>query len=220
MLTVLFAGFLGIVASWWGLVLLVTYLFIIGALFEDDWWFRGFIFLAVPVGIAYLAGVVGVPSFTQLGLLFGGYFIAGAIWSIYKWIVFVKDLKRDLTKHIETGRFTNGKTGTAYMGQLTWAELDKEAKGKALYEFIVHGEGSKYIDFLSKDKVRDDLNVTPHLSTWGNRAKIFTWIMYWPFSVIKYVFERLLKDLVDWIIDSLKGIYNRIAEDIMKGLQI
>lgn len=198
----MFLALAAFLSGWIGLAVLVVYAFVIGALFEDDWWFRGLLFLAVPFGVAYGLGLASLPGLTEIGVYFGVYALVGVVWSFFKWILFCTDLKKLLKEKVSETK--------------NWTSLSNEEKGKALWGAIVF---SKFSPFIDRDAVVEKLNVAPHLGTWQNKAKVFNWIAYWPFSVINYIFDRLIRDLVDWVIESLKGIYNAIAANIMRGLQ-
>lgn len=44
-----------------------------------------------------------------------------------------------------------------------------------------------------------------------NKEQITTWIVFWPFSVIRYALESLLKDFFNGIIKMFTGWYDRIT---------
>jgi len=209
--------------SWVGIVVLLAYLFIISALFEDDWFFRGVLFLAVPVGIAIGIGAIGIPKWSQMGWIALFYLMIGIGWSFFRWIIFVYDLKKIVQKLISEGKTTLTKVdGDIKYIVKPWTELNKEQKVEILLDELSAKDysGYRFKDHLEDTQIRSNLNITPNISNWRAKVRVASWIMYWPFSVLNYAYNRLLKDLVDFIIEKMKGIYNLLAANIMKGLQI
>jgi hypothetical protein len=214
-------GVLGAVA------LVGAFLIVVGYFFEDDWYFKGFLALGLVGAYLWFRGSFEHLDWRLAGLYAGGYLASGIVWSLYKWVIFVSDLKKHIQEYMQqkfqvtrnkpnAHEFTRDfdKTQLTYV---KWAELTKEEKGSKLQN---HLSTTKYAEFLNVERVKEDLHVTPTLSTWTNKAKIVSWIVYWPLSVASYVFGRLLKDLIDFVIENLKGVYNLIAASIMKGLEI
>jgi hypothetical protein len=205
--------------SWIGLAILVVYLFVIAAWFEDDWWFKGLLFLALPILLAFEIGAIGFPGWANLGYLAVAYFLVGTVWSFFKWIILVTDLKKDVMKLMNPEvKHDNGKRGMDN-SMVVWADLDGRTKANHLWSNFFR-PGTKYYGFKQVTELEETLNITPNVSSVYAKARIFSWIAYWPLSTLKYVFERLLKDLVDFIIERLKGVYNLLAANIMKGFQV
>jgi len=234
-ITAALLGFAAIATSFWIFPLLIMYLFIVSIFFDDDWYFLGFFFLAIPLVLIYFslreAGSFEMPSWQTLIMSFGGYFVFGTAWSLYKWRVFVKDLRKAVESIVSTVKPTvwreveklvtlrNGETRKETdrsRVNVAWPELKTEEKGEYLSEVL----SSKFTEFLDKEKLKSELRLTPSIDHWKTKGKVFTWILYWPFSLVNYVFGRLIKDLIDSIIEQLKGVYNAIAAQVMKGLEV
>lgn len=205
-------GALAFLASWVGFAVLVLYLFIVSAIFKEDWWIRGFLFLAVPIGIAFGIGVIGVPSWAQAAWILGGYFVSGVIWSGFRWAIFVSDLRKVLEKIIASPHKPTRwlDLPPSDKGSWIWGQLDRE-KDYSNYYFSRH---------LDIDAAKYQANFVPNVSSWECKARLGSWILYWPFSALNYAYMRLLKDFVDFLIERLKGVYNAIATSIMSGLEI
>lgn len=226
-----FLAGLGFLFSWVGLAILLVYFVIVSALFEDDWWFKGFLFLAIPIGLFYgihyaTMGTLVLPTWTQAAYTVGGYLGIGFLWSFFRWMIFVTDLKKLILKvkakmydilvatGIGTGR-TVDPTPTE------WSALTDGKKGDILWNaFYMNRDysGNKFYYFFDKNEVEDNLKIIPSVSSWESKGYVFSWVVYWPFSSLNYAYNRLLKDLVDFIIERFKGIYNLIATYIMKGI--
>lgn len=50
----------------------------------------------------------------------------------------------------------------------------------------------------------------------GWKASIAAWILFWPFSVLRYIFGSAVIDFISSCIDKLKGRYDKITESIYK----
>lgn len=52
-----------------------------------------------------------------------------------------------------------------------------------------------------------------------HKFEISVWISWWPFSMLNYAILSLAKDLINFIIDQLAGVYNSISDSIFKDLE-
>lgn len=200
--------FFSFLTGWLGLVVLGIYFFVIAALFEDDWWFKGFLFLALPLAFAYGLGVIGIPDWKVAMYVVGGYLATGIAWSFPRYAILVSDIRKAVEKI---------KSSSA-----NWTTTPNSQKGDRL-RAILFGYGNKgrnLSDFLDADEIQRNLNVMPSVSSIEAKARIFSWVLYWPFSMLNYIYTRLLKDLIDFIVERMKGVYNLIAQQIMRGLEI
>lgn len=50
-----------------------------------------------------------------------------------------------------------------------------------------------------------------------NKANIASWIVFWPYSVIRYIIVSLLGDIFDRIFSWIKGIYESITDSYFKN---
>lgn len=51
---------------------------------------------------------------------------------------------------------------------------------------------------------------SPKIDRYKNR--IFGWILGWPFSMIWYVIDDIVKDIAKWVFESLRGVYEGISK--------
>lgn len=49
-----------------------------------------------------------------------------------------------------------------------------------------------------------------------NKQQITGWIIFWPFSVIRYFLGSLIKDLGDWVVARMTILYNKITHSQFK----
>lgn len=211
------AATLAFVFFGWPLVLFLAFLVIgIGITFKDeDFWWPLF-FIILPLVLLYFAGHISYPGWKALLAYVGYYLAVGIGWSFYKWVIFVRDLKKHVEAFIENSP-TKGFNIDREYKSISWANMTSEQKGETLW-----GECLCLSDFSTtlESKEVKKLNLIPSLSTGKNRTRVISWIVYWPFSVINYVFERLIRDILDWVVDVLKGVYNAVAKQIMRSVKI
>lgn len=107
------------------------------------------------------------------------YFVVGLMWSIYKWIVFVK---------FKNEYYLNEKDNIL---QKHWEDVIKQ-------ENIVNlGKRCKPL-------------ATEHKET------ITAWIIWWPFSVLRYLFRDFFVDIANWIFKLTSKIFDSITESVFK----
>lgn len=49
----------------------------------------------------------------------------------------------------------------------------------------------------------------PKVNQW--KESITSWILFWPFSILRYAFGTMLMDFMNAIVSRLKGLYDRIS---------
>lgn len=200
----------------WPLLVGFAVIFLIVAYdYKDEYGF-GLFWLAVFLGALHFAKMITLPTGWDILLWLGIYFAAGAVWSLYKWIMLIRRLKRTVEVFIASGPTWDFYENNARK-QLTWEQMTTVQRRDVLWRECICN--SEFYKILESEQVRQG-NLVPSLTGQYNRGKILDWIMGWPFSVLNYVFDKLLRDIAELIIDSLKGIYNTISEQILKGLRI
>ncbi len=206
-------AYLAFLVSWVGLGILGLYILVICILFEETWLVRGPIFLLIPLGIAMGLGVVGVPDWTTALAFIIGYILIGGGWSVFKWFRFCSKLKEIIEKYVASGTDQGYRT-------IEWNQLTTAEKGSALWTFLDRKYLSNRLcisDFFDKDDVLR-LQLSPVIGK--NKARVFSWILNWPFSVVEYIFDKLLKDLVDLMVELLKSTYARIGKLVFSNIKV
>lgn len=103
-------------------------------------------------------------------LVFGGsYFVAGLIWSFFRWFTFVK-------KRYQWYKRSHGNDPDFEKAKKSNIPLAKEHK-----------------------------------------EELSAWIVFWPFSMIRYVLGDLFKDLINAIVTTFQKTYNSIAQKVFEG---
>lgn len=67
-----------------------------------------------------------------------------------------------------------------------------------------------YHDRLKRYANTDPNDYKPLVSE--NKGQISAWILYFPFSLIRYAIGNLLKDLMNWIVESFSKWYDMITD--------
>lgn len=156
-----------------------------------------------------------------------GYAVLGGLWSIYKWRHFSGRVRERFNEaHLGfTQRWMTNKLSSANAEQ-TWKNfnLDEVNGEKGKFPFnegnrlalIAELEKNKIPDCLLERWHNEDIEGVPLART--NKMRILTWIAYWPWSAIWYVFRDLVMDIANWIWKHLLTVYKSIAESAFKDV--
>jgi hypothetical protein len=146
------------------------------------------------VGLADFLFSVGIVSFfiaNPVTLLgAGGAYIAlGLAWSFPKWWFYVRKVRDEYLDNLEYFKEIMGLPADQPLSQV------------------------KALDFSSRyGKTR-----RPRAS--GNKERILTWMMYWPFSFIWTMIDEPLKRAFEVIFRKFRGVYERISETAFAGVE-
>ena len=206
-----FAGFLAAILAFSNMALfwpaVFVFFVVVSIFYDDDWLWAGIFFFVLPVVLLFVLfnGVV-IPPLSTLLLFSGGYLVVGFGWSFVKWLLTISKLRNQLEQTISTYK-------PEYLKPTNWSEVTSHDKGKYLYDRLNSKEKDlvKSADFWNFDFV-------PKLS--NNKARVTRWIMYWPLSFLNYLFGRLLKDLIEAILNKLRGLYDAAARWMMGNLKV
>ena len=150
----------------------------------------------------------------KLGIYAAGYVILGMIWSVMRWILFCHD---DYQKYmdirsdwLEKKKITDGKIPDNLKEE--WVE----------YVFNLHrgwAVNNPTYDWGDKGRqATDHYTLTVQQTAKRNKARIMTWMAYWPFSATWWVLRDFLRKLWDRLYRLLGGVYDRISAWIYKGV--
>lgn len=85
------------------------------------------------------------------------------------------------------------------------SEYVQDALREGLKKFTTHGDlydGQRFVESrLFPSAARAS----------RNKERIMTWWLYWPFSMVVYVFDDLLRDLFNWMYARISGVFNSIT---------
>lgn len=192
------------IGGWWFWVAFLLWLGLVWALTEND---HGILGLLSTIGYCCIlqfvfhvdiAGWV-LKNPWHLTLFVGGYFIAGSIWSFWRWFLFVRDKLEPYNKL-----------------KAEW--LLK--KGVVQFDVIPDELREDWVKYIEEDYQRRDLVKTPLVR--DNRSKIMRWIGYWPLSVVTWAFNdmvrRFVKIIYNSIHDWLQSVANRVFSKVKKDL--
>jgi hypothetical protein len=88
-----------------------------------------------------------------------------------------------------------------------WFKTVKYAKGKFLKAKADY-ENSVNNGYKSAT-LKSITYFLPKVNQW--KASITSWILFWPFSILRYAFGTMLIDFMDAVISRLKGLYDSIT---------
>src|SRR5271170_4062604 len=174
----------------------------ITALVEND---EGFWATVVAIGtvcslqflshIPLLTAIKAHPGTTALYLL--GYFVAGAAWSIFKWYIF-------LTK----ARIKYESAKADFLEEYSAKELTGEL-------------AAKFMDLLASNHSYSDddhaISATPPEAR-KHKSNLTRWATYWPFSMVGFALNDVVRKAWNYIYDLLQSTYQRISNHVFRNV--
>jgi hypothetical protein len=128
-----------------------------------------------------------------------GWLAVGGLWSLPRWIIFLKRAKRAYL--------------AAYANWTARTDKDKESWLKS-YEYR---EVARQYGFDYDEKVHgSSLGPIPYFEK--NRGRLVNWILLWPVSMFWTMLRDGLKQLADAIVDHLGKTYQRLSAWVFQGV--
>jgi len=215
MILAFFAGLLDLALAWWLIPFFV--LFCIGAisagedLSVDDgpWW--AFLLAVAWFGFAGFTPILDFSMFTSIGLYILIFLVIGTLWSVWKFILFVRRVGQEISSGLPAAK--------------KWIdEQHKELRGNDPYrvrvgEKLLESNRFLYRLFDTSDFIKEDGSIEFNIKVTSSRGRIFGWILFWQFSGINYAFGSLVRDLIDGIINAMHNIYVGIAKAALPNVK-
>lgn len=128
-----------------------------------------------------------------------GYLAAGLAWSFAKWFSFLMAFR---------DKFRQEKVSF-----LRWKKLDEDAEGQVPKEmrpaFLEYMRQTGAFDYRFRD---NSLAEKPRAS--NNKARIISWMSLWPFSLTGTLLNDPVRRLFNWLFNSFKALYQKMADAI------
>jgi hypothetical protein len=152
--------------------------------------------------VPLLAFVKIHPLGTALAAL--GYFAAGASWSVFKWYVFL---------HKSNGKYEEAKA--EFVGS------EAKTRGVPATNLPWTGElAAKLLDKLEEyNKYKSEtekINSVPPQAR-NHKSTLTRWATYWPFSMIGFALNDVVRRAWRYVIDLLQSTYQRISNHVFRG---
>jgi hypothetical protein len=128
----------------------------------------------------------------------GGYFALGAIWSVFKWYTYL---------HKANSRYEDYKT--QFLAENKATSLTPELAAKLMDEL---GHKNQYRTAGDETFVFS----TPPLAR-NHKSSLTRWATYWPFSIIGFALNDIVRKAWAWVIDTLQGTYQRISNHVFRN---
>lgn len=117
------------------------------------------------------------------------YLLLGLGWSFFKWWQFAKKMHRRYTDLLNQAKATKDNDLKNYPDK--GDEIKRKFKSRSDELYLLYKPVAKQ-----------------------NKEQISSWIIFWPFSVLRYIIGRALVDALNWIVDQFGGVYNRITNSL------
>jgi len=81
------------------------------------------------------------------------------------------------------------------------------------------GKGKLYLSKKDYFAHLTDYAIAEYTPTFkGFKDEISTWLLFWPLSVVIYLFEDIIGKFATWVVNSIKSIYIKFREVILKDV--
>lgn len=137
-----------------------------------------------------------------------GYVILGLIWSFIKWNQKVAKIFKLFTRL--KNKFI------AENGEIVERTKDNIGTRQAFYNTLgykfKYADGSSTISSFDESKSIEEVieKITP--IGIEHKAKIVSWISYWPLSLIGTLLNDPFRRFFEWIYESVSGVYDKITQ--------
>jgi hypothetical protein len=185
---------------WFWLLVLIDFVVITALVEAEEGVWATVVALGTIFGLNYLwklpvlATIKANPGHTAL--LIGAYFALGIGWSIFKWVLFL---------HKQNFKYEDFK---AQFLQKNNAKELTPALAVQLLEGIV--DFNKYLS--TEDRVSAD---PPQFR--DHKGTLTRWATYWPFSMIGFALNDIVRKSWTYIVNLLQSTYQRISNHIFRG---
>ena len=206
-----------ITAGMWLWITSGFFFFIILAFAENEKNFFAFLSLVIFVGLMQHSGFISI--FADPVSLLGWvviYFIAGGVWSILKWYLFIHDRANDFreikTSFIERIRHSDDNTIKLDVN----SKIPENLMGKFKEELV-----TSYFSYNTPYNFEHDpINVSIIPIARNYKEKIVTWILWWPTSAFWTLLNDPLAKIANWIYNRFQGIYTKIANKAFAEFEV
>jgi len=211
---------------WFWVLLVAAFICILWALEDDEYpGTKATITCIVTLALIYFLGgrsaINDLFSFVAhnplvIAMAFGGYLLAGTVWSVVKWYFFVlnaRDKYREDVSDINEEFNSNMDRLKKYIAKVESGEEKVKDKDSVLtkYKEEIERRTSANTEDIARSKQRN----MP--SAKGNKSRILTWMFYWPFSGIWTIINDPVRRAFQWIYKRLEGVYQKITVSAFEG---
>lgn len=137
-----------------------------------------------------------------------GYVILGLIWSFIKWNQKVAKIFKLFTRLKNKFIAENGE-----IVDRTKEEIGNRQKfyNTLGYQFKTANGSRTISSFVESDSIDDIIKQITPIGI-EHKAKIVSWISYWPLSLIGTLLNDPFRRFFEWIYESVSGVYDKITQ--------
>jgi hypothetical protein len=186
---------------WFWFLLLIDFVAITTLVENEEGVWATVVAIFSIIGLNYLwklpiaATIKANPGHTILLIL--SYFAIGVCWSIAKWYFFL---------HKENRKYENAKA------EFLTGENAKELTGQLAAKMFGYLQDHNNNAYYEKQKI----NATPPLVS-KHIDKLTRWATYWPFSMVGFALNDVVRKTWNYIFELLQGTYQRISNYVFRG---
>jgi len=185
---------------WFWLLLLIDFVLITALVENEEGAWATAIAIGTIFGLNYLWKLPILTSIKanpgHVALLVLSYFVIGAAWSFVKWYFF---LHKANGRYLDfKAKFLETKNVNALDGQLAATLMDELA------------ENNRYLDAESR------ISAEPPIAR-KHKARLTRWATYWPFSMVGFALNDVVRKTWTYIYEMLQGAYQRVSNHVFRN---
>jgi len=142
----------------------------------------------------------------------GGYTLGliGCIWSLWRLKSYLREEKTKIFLRRISQQPINPTPTTTRSRTRTRKQIDEDDDDSE----------DKYTA-VSKDNNLSDDRISSIAENFlaENKMRIYTWIMYWPFSFVYYVTHNMVREIIDYCFGRLRKMYLELIRAALKNIQ-
>ena len=185
--------------------LLASTIAILTFLTDRDWHFTKLILIGTIVALLW-------PNFksltgTQLTVIVISYFLIGVVYSFIRWYRNVHNVIENYTGVLKKYKVTDLTTIDEIYENvgsqiIKLDRVDRHERDEAHHESYAKVSA----DYKQINSIKHE--ITPS----ENKTKLYNWVFYWPWSIIKF----LISDLAEALFDMYKNQYKNIVNHLLR----
>ena len=169
-------------------------------------------FLATVIATAVIAfgifnwreSLLIVEQIPQYLAYLGVYIVIGIVWSVFKWIFYMRRIAISLSKDIQNAK------NDAFGDHLVFLEKVCRSINSRLGSIA---ERCVYVEDFQKEEVSVQTILKKiQLSPSSKKALIIAWMGYWPISAFATIVREFAINLANHIFEAVRSIYVKVSE--------
>jgi len=186
---------------WFWLLFLIDFVVITALVENEEGAWATIVAIGSIVGLNYLWKLPIIATIKtnpgHVALLVLSYFVIGAAWSFVKWYFFLHKANGRYLDY--KAKFLERKNVSVLDGQLAAILMDELAENN-----------NRYLDAELR------ISAEPPVAR-KHKARLTRWATYWPFSMVGFALNDVVRKTWTYIYEMLQGAYQRVSNHVFRN---